>query len=140
MPNLNGRPVPRGGAGTGQPAQQGRDGAVSGEARTDEGRFRVYTIVVLTFGIAAAAAGGTWLPFEGSVKLWWIGPVLALAFLLAEQLGINVDVRSGISWTISFTEIPLVIGFFVAPFEVVLAAHVFAGIATLLARKVAGRV
>ncbi|NIJ14260.1 diguanylate cyclase (GGDEF)-like protein [Saccharomonospora amisosensis] len=112
----------------------------SAEARRDERRFRLYTTAVLTVGLAAAAAVSAWLPFEGSVHLWWIGPLLAIAFLGAEQLGVNVDVRSGISWTISFTEIPLVIGFFVAPFEVVLAAHVVAGVTTLVARKVTGRV
>ncbi|WP_340684783.1 EAL domain-containing protein [Amycolatopsis coloradensis] len=133
MPDTNGRP------GSAAQAPAGKGGAVT-EARTDERRFRVYTFAVLTMGIAAAAAVSLWLDFEASDDLLWIGPILALAFLLAEQLGINVDVRSGISWTISFTEIPLVIGFFVAPFEVVLAAHLAAGIGTLLARKVAGRV
>ncbi|TKG67562.1 putative bifunctional diguanylate cyclase/phosphodiesterase [Prauserella endophytica] len=115
-------------------------GPASAEARTDERRFRYYTVAVLPLSLLAAAAVSLWEPFEGSVHLWWIGPLLALAFLGAEQLGVNVDVRSGISWTISFTEIPLVIGFFVAPFEVVLAAHVVAGVTTLLARKVTGRV
>ncbi|GAB2760184.1 putative bifunctional diguanylate cyclase/phosphodiesterase [Amycolatopsis magusensis] len=110
------------------------------EAAVDERRFRVYTATVLTVGLLTAAVVSWWLPFEGSAMLWWITPVLALAFLLAEQLGINVDVRSGISWTISFTEIPLVIGFFIAPFEVVLVAHLIAGVGTLLARKVRGRV
>ena len=110
------------------------------ESRSDERRFRLYTAVVLTAGVVAAVAVSSWLPFEGGTELLWIGPLLAVAFLLAEQLGINVDVRSGISWTISFTEIPLVIGFFIAPFEVVLAAHVIAGISTLLARRVSGRV
>ncbi|KAA9162955.1 EAL domain-containing protein [Amycolatopsis acidicola] len=110
------------------------------ERRGDERRFRRYTVVVLTFGLLTAAAVSAWLPFEGDASQWWIGPVLALSFLLAEQLGINVDVRSGISWTISFTEIPLVIGFFVAPFEVVLAAHLVAGISTLVVRRVSGRV
>jgi hypothetical protein len=124
------------GAASGTPPQP----AVSPEARTDERRFRIYTFAVLSIGLVAAFAVGSWLPFHWDSKLLWIGPVLAVAFLLAEQLGINVDVRSGISWTISFTEIPLVIGFFVAPFEVVLAAHLIAGIGTLLARKVAGRV
>ncbi|WP_433409102.1 EAL domain-containing protein [Saccharomonospora azurea] len=112
----------------------------SAEARADERRFRFYTAAVLTLGIAAAVALSAWLPFHGSVHLWWIGPLLAVAFLGAEQLGVNVDVRSGISWTISFTEIPLVIGLLVAPFEVVLAAHVLAGVTTLLARRVTGRV
>ncbi|GHF71668.1 diguanylate cyclase (GGDEF)-like protein [Amycolatopsis bartoniae] len=113
----------------------------SAEARGDERRFRVYTLAVLTSGIVTATLVSLlWQPFHGRAELWWIGPVLALSFLLAEQLGINVDVRSGISWTISFTEIPLVIGFFVAPFEVVLAAHLVAGISTLLVRRVSGRV
>ena len=115
-------------------------GSVSAEARADERRFRLYTVAVLTFGLVAAGAVSAWLPFQGSVHLWWIGPLLAVAFLGAEQLGVNVDVRSGISWTISFTEIPLVIGLLVAPFEVVLAAHVVAGVTTLLARRVTGRV
>ncbi|TNC28649.1 putative bifunctional diguanylate cyclase/phosphodiesterase [Amycolatopsis alkalitolerans] len=111
------------------------------EARGDERRFRIYTLTVLTSGILAAIAVSlVWQPFHGRAELWWIGPVLALSFLLAEQLGINVDVRSGISWTISFTEIPLVIGFFVAPFEVVLVAHLVAGISTLVVRRVSGRV
>ncbi|WP_439386109.1 putative bifunctional diguanylate cyclase/phosphodiesterase [Amycolatopsis lexingtonensis] len=124
------------GAASGTPPQP----AASAEARTDERRFRAYTFAVLSLGLVAAFAVGSWQPFHWDSKLLWIGPVLAVAFLLAEQLGINVDVRSGISWTISFTEIPLVIGFFIAPFEVVLAAHLVAGIGTLLARKVAGRV
>ena len=112
-----------------------------GQAEGDERRFRIYTLTVLASGAAAAALVSLlWLPFHGSDKLWWIGPLLALAFMLAEQLGINVDVRSGISWTISFTEIPLVIGFFLAPFEVVLAAHLVAGISTLVMRRVSGRV
>ncbi|MTD55776.1 putative bifunctional diguanylate cyclase/phosphodiesterase [Amycolatopsis pithecellobii] len=115
--------------------------AQSGTARGDERRFRVYTAVVLTFGVVSATTVSLlWLPFQWHAQLWWIGPVLALSFLLAEQLGINVDVRSGISWTISFTEIPLVIGFFVAPFQVVLLAHLVAGISTLLVRRVSGRV
>lgn len=138
MPDTGGGPV------TPVPAAARNSGAAprpTGQADADERRFRIYTLAVLTFGIAAAAAvSALWLPFHGSTELWWIGPVLALAFLLAEQLGINVDVRSGISWTISFTEIPLVIGFFVAPFEVVLAAHLVAGISTLLVRRVSGRV
>ncbi|RZQ64195.1 putative bifunctional diguanylate cyclase/phosphodiesterase [Amycolatopsis suaedae] len=118
----------------------GRPALPSDDTLVDERRFRAYTATVLTAGIVAALVVSFWLPFEGSAQLWWIAPVLALSFLLAEQLGVNVDVRSGISWTISFTEIPLVIGFFIAPFEVVLAAHLVAGVGTLLARKVRGRV
>lgn len=112
----------------------------SSSTQGDEGRFRVYTAAVFFAGLVGAAGVAAWLPFEYSVSLWWTGPLLALSFLLAEQLGINVDVRSGISWTISFTEIPLVIGFFVAPFEIVLAAHLVAGVGTLIARRVVGRV
>ncbi|MEU3273715.1 EAL domain-containing protein [Saccharomonospora sp. NPDC006951] len=131
-----------GSAGTGTAAAESPTASNGGKgtAPGDERRFRIYTAIVLAVGLLAAAVVSMWLPFEGSVHLWWIGPLLALSFLGAEQLGVNVDVRSGISWTISFTEIPLVIGFFVAPFEVVLAAHVVAGVTTLLARKVTGRV
>ncbi|HET6502789.1 MAG TPA: EAL domain-containing protein, partial [Amycolatopsis sp.] len=138
MPDTGGSaetPIPAAAENTGAGRRQ------TGQAHADERRFRIYTLTVLTVGIAAAVAvSALWLPFHGGLNLWWIGPVLALSFLLAEQLGINVDVRSGISWTISFTEIPLVIGFFVAPFEVVLAAHLVAGITTLVVRRVSGRV
>ncbi|MGH3451326.1 MAG: putative bifunctional diguanylate cyclase/phosphodiesterase [Haloechinothrix sp.] len=109
------------------------------EHAVEERRFRWYSLTVLLVAVASATAVAGWLPFEYSADLWWIGLVLAAAFLLAEQLAINVDVRSGISWTISFTEIPLVIGMVVAPYEVVLAAHVVAGVGTLAARKVSGR-
>ena len=132
MPDSDGRPD--------GPIPAAAANAGGAEARADERRFRVYTLTVFSVGVLTAAAVSLWMPFHGSAKLWWIGPVLALSFLLAEQLGINVDVRSGISWTISFTEIPLVIGFFVAPFEVVLAAHLIAGISTLVVRRVSGRV
>lgn len=120
-----------------EPAQPGGD---RNNGRGDESRFRIYTGIVVLLGVAATVGVASWLPFDYATSLWWIGPLLVLSFLLAEQLGINVDVRSGISWTISFTEIPLVIGFFVAPFEVVLAAHLVAGVGTLLVRRVTGRV
>ncbi|MQA11805.1 MAG: EAL domain-containing protein [Pseudonocardiaceae bacterium] len=105
-----------------------------------ERRFRVFSFVVLGCALAGAIAVSWWLPFEPNPHLWWIGLLLALGFVLAEQLAINVDVRSGLSWTISFTEIPLVIGLFVAPFEITLAAHLVAGVGILLLRKVSGRV
>ncbi|SNR70339.1 diguanylate cyclase/phosphodiesterase [Haloechinothrix alba] len=112
--------------------QRGRPG--------DERRFYRYTLVVVAIALSGAAAVGAWLPFDYSADLLWIGLALTAGFVIAEQLAINVDVRSGISWTISFTEIPLVIGLMVGPFEVVLAAHLVAGVGTLIARKVSGRV
>ncbi|TCP53167.1 diguanylate cyclase/phosphodiesterase [Tamaricihabitans halophyticus] len=112
--------------------------AAEHEAR--ERRFQKFTAAVVLTAILTALAVSWWLPFEPSPHLWWVGLLLALGFLLAEQLAINVDVRSGLSWTISFTEIPLVIGLFVAPFEVTLLAHLVAGIGVLLLRKVSGRV
>ncbi|OZM74823.1 diguanylate phosphodiesterase [Amycolatopsis antarctica] len=126
-----------------------RDGAIRPEPGAgvststdggDERRFRLFASLVVAVGILSVVAVSAWQPFVPSADLWWIGPALAVSFLVAEQLGINVDVRSNVSYTISFTEIPLVIGFFVAPFEVVLAAHVFAGVATLVLRRVTGRV
>lgn len=106
----------------------------------EEHRFRWYTLIVLTIAVVGVIAVSLWLPFAYSTEVLWTGLALTAAFLLAEQLAINVDVRSGVSWTISFTEIPLVIGLMIGQFEVVLAAHLIAGVGTLLARKVTGRV
>jgi hypothetical protein len=103
-------------------------------------RFRVFSVLVLAAGIAAAAGVSWWLPLTGGTELVWTGLLLVLGFLVVEQLSVNIDVRGGVSWTISFTEIPLAIGLFVAPFQVVLAAHLVAGVGTLLARRVQDRV
>jgi predicted signal transduction protein with EAL and GGDEF domain len=103
-------------------------------------RFSVFSVLVLVIGVAAAAVVTWWLPFRGGAELIWTGLLLAIGFLIVEQLSVNIDVRGGVSWTISFTEIPLAIGLFVAPFPVVLAAHLVAGVGTLLARRVQDRV
>ncbi|GAB1515517.1 putative bifunctional diguanylate cyclase/phosphodiesterase [Actinophytocola sp. KF-1] len=103
-------------------------------------RFSLFSVLVLVSGAAAAAAVSWWLPFQGGTELIWTGLLLVLGFLVVEQLSVNIDVRGGVSWTISFTEIPLAIGLFVAPFQVVLAAHLIAGVSTLLARRVQDRV
>jgi hypothetical protein len=102
-------------------------------------RFRHYSITVVVVGLLAAGLVSWWLPPTTHTELVWTGLLLTLGFLVAEQLAINVDVRSGVSWSISFTEIPLAIGLFVAPFELVLLAHVIAGLSTLLARGVHDR-
>jgi predicted signal transduction protein with EAL and GGDEF domain len=103
-------------------------------------RFGVFSVIVLVVGVIAAALMSWWLPLHPSAGQIGTGLLLVLAFLVVEQLSVNIDVRGGISWTISFTEIPLAIGLFVAPFQVVLAAHVIAGVSTLLARRVQDRV
>jgi diguanylate cyclase (GGDEF)-like protein len=102
-------------------------------------RFRVFSVLVLLTGIAAAVLVSFWLPLTPSADLIGTGLLLVLAFLVVEQLSVNIDVRGGVSWTISFTEIPLAIGLFVAPFQVVLAAHLVAGVGTLLVRRVQDR-
>ncbi len=102
-------------------------------------RFLAFSILVLVSSLVAAAAVSWWLP-QPEPQMIWVGLLLALGFLLAEQLAINIDVRSGVSWSISFSEIPLVIGLFVAPFEVVLAAHLIAGVGTLMVRGVQDRI
>src|SRR6266545_354143 len=107
--------------------------------QTDNRRFAIFSTTLLIIALVAAGLVAWWQPMELRAEWLWIGALLAVGFLLAEQLGINIDVRSGISWTISFTEIPLVIGLFVAPFQVVLAAHLIAGIGTYLARRVQDR-
>jgi EAL domain-containing protein (putative c-di-GMP-specific phosphodiesterase class I)/GGDEF domain-containing protein len=103
-------------------------------------RFSIFSVLVLVTGVVAAAVVTWWLPFRGGADLVWTGLLLAIGFLIVEQLSVNIDVRGGVSWTISFTEIPLAIGLFVAPFPVVLAAHLVAGVGTLLARRVQDRV
>jgi diguanylate cyclase (GGDEF)-like protein len=103
-------------------------------------RFGVFSVLVLVSGVAAAAGVSWWLPLTADADLIWTGLLLVLGFLVVEQLSVNIDVRGGVSWTISFTEIPLAIGLFVAPFQVVLAAHLIAGVGTLLARRVQDRV
>ncbi|OLF11014.1 diguanylate phosphodiesterase [Actinophytocola xinjiangensis] len=107
---------------------------------TTDRRFGVFSVLVLIAGVIAAALVSWWLPLEPSADLIGIGLLLVLAFLVVEQVSVNIDVRGGVSWTISFTEIPLAIGLFVAPFQVVLAAHLIAGVGTLLARRVQDRV
>jgi diguanylate cyclase (GGDEF)-like protein len=101
--------------------------------------FGAYSIVVLVVGLIAAGAVAWWLPITFHARLLWVAPLLAVGFLLAERLSVNVDVRGEVSWTISFTEIPMVIGILVAPFQVVLVAHVVAGVGILLARRVTDR-
>jgi diguanylate cyclase (GGDEF)-like protein len=103
-------------------------------------RFLIFSLTVLVFSLIAAGLVAWWQPMEPRAEWIWIGLLLCLGFLAAEQLAVNIDVRGGVSWTISFTEIPLVIGLFVAPFQVVLVANVIAGVGTLLARRVQDRI
>jgi diguanylate cyclase (GGDEF)-like protein len=105
----------------------------------DTAAFRGFSITVLAFGLIVAGVASWWLPLDPHPWLWWAAPLLAVGFLLAERLAVNVDVRGEVSWTISFTEIPMVIGLLVFPFQVVLVAHVIAGVGTLLARRVVDR-
>ncbi|MEV0676500.1 GAF domain-containing protein, partial [Actinosynnema sp. NPDC050436] len=114
--------------------------APNAPTRSTNRAFSVFAVLLLAAGALSAFAVGSWLPKDDDrFDLLWAGPLLVVGFLLAEQLAINVDVRSGVAWTISFTEIPLVLGLLVAPFEVVLAAHVVAGVGTLLGRRVLDR-
>ncbi|GAA4420676.1 EAL domain-containing protein [Actinokineospora soli] len=101
--------------------------------------FLAFSVLVLVSAVVTAGLLSWWLPQPADQSVW-VGLLLALGFLLAEQLAINVDVRTGVSWSITFCEIPLVIGLFVAPFEVVLAAHLLAGVGTLLIRRVQDRI
>ncbi|GGP57678.1 putative bifunctional diguanylate cyclase/phosphodiesterase [Saccharothrix coeruleofusca] len=114
--------------------------APNAPTRSTNRAFSTFAGALLAAGVLSAIAVGWWLPEDpAEPRLLWTGPLLVIGFLLAEQLAINVDVRSGVAWTISFTEIPLVLGLLVAPFEVVLAAHVVAGVGTLLGRRVLDR-
>ncbi|WP_199441714.1 EAL domain-containing protein [Umezawaea beigongshangensis] len=121
------------------PASNSATAPRGGLTRSTNRGFSVFAVALLAVGVLSAVAVGSWLPDRGGHSLLWAGPLLVVGFLLAEQLAINVDVRSGVAWTISFTEIPLVLGLLVAPFEVVLAAHVVAGVGTLLGRRILDR-
>jgi hypothetical protein len=108
----------------------------------DPARRRVFTwfsVLVLAGGIAVSLATSVQLPFEYRPDLLIIGPLLALGFLLAEQLTIDVDVKR-VGWTISFTEIPLILGLLTVPFEVVLAANLLAGLGAQVGRRAATHV
>ncbi|HEX3650335.1 MAG TPA: EAL domain-containing protein, partial [Pseudonocardiaceae bacterium] len=102
--------------------------------------FRVYSIIVVVVGAIAAGLASWWLPLTLSPRLLWAAPLLALGFLAAEQFAVNVDVRGEVSWSVSFTEIPMVIGLLTVPFQVVLIVHVVAGVTRLLVRSVNDRV
>ncbi|HEY3606998.1 MAG TPA: EAL domain-containing protein, partial [Pseudonocardiaceae bacterium] len=108
-------------------------------ARTNS-NFRAYSIAVFAGGVIAAGLVSWWLPLTFHMSLLWVAPLLVIGFLLAERLAMNIDVRGDVSWTISFTEIPMVVGLLIAPFQVVLVAHVVAGVGTMVARKVGDRV
>ena len=91
-------------------------------------RSRVFSAAVLLAGLGAAAT--VLLGHADRIEpeqLLIAGPLLAVGFLLSEQLSIDFDVRQ-ISWTISFAEIPLVLGLVTVPFEVVLASYLVAGL------------
>ncbi|GGI93646.1 bifunctional diguanylate cyclase/phosphodiesterase [Saccharopolyspora subtropica] len=101
--------------------------------------FAGFSFVVLAAGVLTSVATAAWLPFQYSPDLLFIGPLLAMGFLLAEQLTIDVDVKR-VGWTISFTEIPLILGLLTAPFEVVLAANLLAGLGAQVGRRAATHV
>jgi len=109
---------------------------VLGESVTVERGFRWYALLVFTCGVAAALAVAATQPFTFTANTLPLAITFVVAFAAAELLAINIDVRSGISWTVSFTEIPLVVGLLVADFEVVLITHLVAGIGTLIVRRV----
>jgi len=97
-------------------------------------RYRLFSAAVLLAGLGVATAvlfGHADRIEAGAVLI--AGPLLAVGFLLSEQMSIDFDVRQ-ISWTISFAEIPLVLGLVTVPFEVVLAAYLVAGLGVQIYR------
>ncbi len=108
-------------------------------AEVDPARRRTFTgfsLLLLGTGIALSTGTWAWLPSDYSSDLLVIGPLLVVGFLLAEQLTIDVDARR-VGWTISFTEVPLILGLLTAPFEVVLAANLVAGLAAQIGKRAA---
>ncbi|WP_017976856.1 putative bifunctional diguanylate cyclase/phosphodiesterase [Actinopolyspora halophila] len=101
--------------------------------------FNGFSLAVLLTGVLVAVVAAWALPFHYDPDLLVIGPLLAAGFLLVEQLTIDVDAKR-VGWTISFTEIPLLLGLLTAPFEVVLAANLVAGIAVQVGKRAATHV
>ena len=101
--------------------------------------FGIFSFVVLAAGVVVSLLTSGGLHERYTPELLFIGPLLAVGFLLAEQLTIDVDVKR-VGWTISFTEIPLLLGLLTAPFEVVLAANLLAGLGAQVGRRAATHV
>ncbi|MFC7341664.1 putative bifunctional diguanylate cyclase/phosphodiesterase [Saccharopolyspora griseoalba] len=101
--------------------------------------FTCFSLATLIAGVVISIVASNALPFRYDSDLLFIGPLLAIGFLLAEQLTIDVDVKR-VGWTISFTEIPLLLGLLTAPFEVVLAANLIAGLGAQIGRRAATHV
>ncbi|WP_243790158.1 bifunctional diguanylate cyclase/phosphodiesterase [Saccharopolyspora gloriosae] len=111
-------------------------------AEVDPARRRVFTAFsmgTLLVGLLVSGLTSSFLDFSYNSNLLYIGPLLAIGFLVAEQLTIDVDVKR-VGWTISFTEIPLILGLLTAPFEVVLAANLLAGLGAQVGRRAATHV
>jgi diguanylate cyclase (GGDEF)-like protein len=97
-------------------------------------RYRLFSSAVLAAGLATVLGVLLANPMHPQPEQLLIaGPLLAVGFLLSEQLSIDFDVRQ-VSWTISFAEIPLVLGLVTVPFEVVLAAYLVAGLGVQISR------
>jgi diguanylate cyclase (GGDEF)-like protein len=118
-----------------EPPSGGESGASGGDG-TGEAGFRWFSWLILAFAAAGAVAMALVEPFTFTAATLPTAALFLVAFVAAETLAINIDVRSGISWTVSFTEIPLVVGLMVAEYELILVTHVIAGVGTLVARGV----
>src|SRR5690606_11295389 len=101
--------------------------------------FLLFSSLLLGAGICASIGTAVWIPSVYSSDLLLIGPLLVIGFLLAEYLSINLDVKR-VGWTISFSEIPLILGLLTAPFEVVLAANLLAGLGAQVGRRAGSHV
>ena len=101
--------------------------------------FLLFSSLLLGAGICASIGTAVWIPSVYSSDLLLIGPLLVIGFLLAEYLSITLDVKR-VGWTISFSEIPLILGLLTAPFEVVLAANLLAGLGAQVGRRAGSHV
>ncbi|MHA6801373.1 putative bifunctional diguanylate cyclase/phosphodiesterase [Bounagaea algeriensis] len=102
-------------------------------------RFRLFSAALFGSALVVVVLVAWWLPFHYDGDLFLVAPALFFGFLLAERFTIDLDVRR-VGWTISFTEIPLLVGMLLAPFEVVLLANVGAGLVANLGRRAASHV
>lgn len=120
-----------------RPALTGADrrwpAASSLPVHTDRPGYRAFSWVLLTVGVGVAVVTGFALPVYLPTPPWQI-PILLAGFVVAERLTVALVVRR-VDWAVSFTEVPLVVGLLVAPFPVVVGAHLLAGLLSQLRHR-----
>ncbi|MGH3625996.1 MAG: putative bifunctional diguanylate cyclase/phosphodiesterase [Sciscionella sp.] len=98
------------------------------------GGYLAFCLIVVVLAAIAALSVVLVVPVRYHGALAWQGPLLLVGFVLTERFTLELDLRR-VDLSISFSEIPLVIGLLIAPFPVVVGAAVVAVLASVTHRK-----